>query len=74
MSSLDEILCCYYSNEIVLTELLNGTLHFVGFYKRKSAIFVFYQPPVEMKGLTLTLKKFINPCPPPSIMLLSKLN
>ena len=75
MSSLDEILCCYYSNEIVLTEFLNGTLHFVGFYKRKSAIFVFFhQPLVEMKGLTLTLKKFINPCPSPSIMLLSKLN
>ena len=42
MSSLDEILCCYYSNEIVFTELLNGTLHFVGFYKKKSAIFVFF--------------------------------
>ena len=42
MSSLDEILCCCYSNEIVLTELLNITLHFVGFYKRQSAIFVFF--------------------------------
>ena len=32
---------CYYSNE-TLTELLNGTFHFLGFYKKKSAIFVFF--------------------------------
>ena len=61
---------CYYSNKTYLTELLNGTFHFLGFYKKKSAIFVFFflWPPVEMKGLTvLTLKKFINlPPPPPS--------
>ena len=42
MSSVDEILRCYYSNETVLTELLNGTFHFLGFYKKKSAIFVFF--------------------------------
>ena len=39
--SVDEILWCHYSNETSLTDLLHGTIFFLGFYKNKFDIYIY---------------------------------
>ena len=53
--SVKEILRCYHLNETSFAELLHSTIYFLGFYKKRLFLVIFFLWPIlEVKGFTNT--------------------